>query len=807
MPTVINHPGTPGTTLYAGLPTPSVGGLITTLSLVNTSGSTQAANFVSPMLGMPFKAGDLPSGEYPVFTLEDDTPCPATIWGVTTWPDGSMKFCGAMLRVPTTIAGSGTLTIEVKGGGSAPSASSRGTGDFTAADLKTELTGVTNLSGVWTASLNTAITDATEVVVIGDGPAGKVYRVGGGFKQSGAAHGQVHGWHYAAALQDNAGGLLGLRYLGRIAQPWAEVTTPAVAQRVFTAVLKAGVTTIRTMQGYNSGGTLQANITLPHYTSVTTSGTNGQWDFIQGGGSSSADCTVRVVPDFDYMIETGLVSPYDRALSITPGVSVNYYPGADGGMRLDQGSTGERIDIGVFPTWVAQDVIAPTAATEQRIRVAAMASFGWRTCVRKNSTKQPPASTNPSASYTGLGTIETGWRLSGDVGQAGGMNLVGAAHRWVDDPSPGHRPATPYYAYLRTGEPQYLDQAVELAAANVTGLPVDTPNTWNTSTPVTAVKTGGFHSRDVIVAGTTYKGAGMFFRRDLLRLQAWGMREIAHAVALYPDTCPYGTEIKKYLSEVCEQNYAGINAYNAALPSTWRDAGFILFGTNEEENRESPWVVHYWANSIAHQAKILGSSAAFTAASHVANFYKSTFSAGGVAALGAYEMQMRRATGNQRIEAFSEALFRLYNVTLNYTASSATVTLTGTTPTAVANGSRFIVDVGAGASVVANEVFYVVGSSGLSFGLSRTLGGSAVTFTNTFTQAAPMAFITDPSPRYTYDQYGSAADDYICSAAAAATNLQRLGITGMSGAVTALRAQVVLGGVTFSEDPKNAYAI
>ena len=59
---------TPGTALYAGLPNPS-GALITTLSLVNTSGSTQAANFVSPMLGMPFKQGDVPSGQYPQFQL------------------------------------------------------------------------------------------------------------------------------------------------------------------------------------------------------------------------------------------------------------------------------------------------------------------------------------------------------------------------------------------------------------------------------------------------------------------------------------------------------------------------------------------------------------------------------------------------------------------------------------------------------------------------------------------------------------------------------------------------------------------
>ena len=64
-------------------------------------------------------------------------------------------------------------------------ASSRTLSDVTAADLKVELTGVTNLSGVWVASLNTAITDASEIIVIGDGPAGKLWRIRGAFKQSG----------------------------------------------------------------------------------------------------------------------------------------------------------------------------------------------------------------------------------------------------------------------------------------------------------------------------------------------------------------------------------------------------------------------------------------------------------------------------------------------------------------------------------------------------------------------------------------------------------------------------------------------
>ena len=80
------------------------------------------------------------------------------------------------------------------------------------------------------ASLNTAITDASEIIVIGDGPAGKLWRIRGAFKQSGAAHGQLECYHYLLLAQNNAGGLSHIEYLPRVAQPWGDVSSPAAAR-------------------------------------------------------------------------------------------------------------------------------------------------------------------------------------------------------------------------------------------------------------------------------------------------------------------------------------------------------------------------------------------------------------------------------------------------------------------------------------------------------------------------------------------------------------------------------------------------
>ena len=163
------YSGTAGQPIYAGMfgapvdppdpvdppvEAPPPGSVLTTLTLSNTSATAQAADFVSPMFGLPLVRGHVPAGTFPQFVLEDDTYCPATLWGITSWPDGSMKFCAGMIRVPASVAGSGSLVVEVQNGGTAPPASSRTTAELTSADLKVELTGVTNLSGVWTAAVH-----------------------------------------------------------------------------------------------------------------------------------------------------------------------------------------------------------------------------------------------------------------------------------------------------------------------------------------------------------------------------------------------------------------------------------------------------------------------------------------------------------------------------------------------------------------------------------------------------------------------------------------------------------------------------
>lgn len=105
---IVAYPGTPGTVIYGGLPTPSGGVALTTITLANDTLTEQAGGFVTPMFGQPFVQGDIPAGEWPQLETEDGVPVPYTHWGKTTWPDGSLKWLGFMARFPQAVPALGS---------------------------------------------------------------------------------------------------------------------------------------------------------------------------------------------------------------------------------------------------------------------------------------------------------------------------------------------------------------------------------------------------------------------------------------------------------------------------------------------------------------------------------------------------------------------------------------------------------------------------------------------------------------------------------------------------------------------------
>lgn len=264
----------------AGPSTSDSGRLLTTMKLVNTSDGAVAENSTTCMFGHPFKKGDIPTGQYPIFKIGGTT-CLYSIGAQRTWNDGSLKFASFMLQIPSSIASAGAATVSIYSGGSAPRSSSRTTADFTAGglDLNVSLT-VANLPGAspvagelgqtYVARLSDCINNGI-VHTFMDGPAGKVWVVEGDFKKVSVAQGTLRCRWYIAALQDARGGLYGIRYLARVCQPFYDVTSPVKGLRVFSSVtLMNGAALIRDLWATkNANGnpfTFQANVGFDYET-------------------------------------------------------------------------------------------------------------------------------------------------------------------------------------------------------------------------------------------------------------------------------------------------------------------------------------------------------------------------------------------------------------------------------------------------------------------------------------------------------------------------------------------------------------
>jgi hypothetical protein len=272
---------------------------LTTMTLVNTSGAAQAANFVTPVFGMTFPDGIITPGTAPSFTISG-TP-QLFSWGLQSyWPSGYLRHASFMFLCGSSIAGSGTLAVVVNSGGTAPAPSSRTLTEVYAQNLQVGGPGIGAfgfLTGTWNGYL-TNDANNTEQFVYMDGQAGKVWRIKTHMAQTqgGTAHGQLEVYHYITALQDIGGNLGGFRHIARITQPYYNHDTPTKNLRAFSSV---------TWQ-YGAGPTVN-NLTWP-FGNINFNGTNtsvtytvasaGTHDLYQGAQAGSGTSYVNGVPGY-----------------------------------------------------------------------------------------------------------------------------------------------------------------------------------------------------------------------------------------------------------------------------------------------------------------------------------------------------------------------------------------------------------------------------------------------------------------------------------------------------------------------------
>ncbi len=598
--------------------TGSASSQLATLTLVNTSGSTQAADFVSPIFGWPFKMGDIPTGYAPQFQIAGINQ--PYSWGCQTyWSDGSLKFAAFMLRCDTAIAGSGSLSIDIFGGGAAPTTSARTLAEVYAELIQVNIVAasISNafLTGTWNAVLASGAHNLEQHVYL-DGDAGKVWRILTDFVQSAAAHGQLVTYHYVAALTDSAGALGGFRYLPCVTQPWYDINSPTKNWRAITTLNwqhGGGPTTVAFVKPFSSaafsgsggsflttapndwdlgsdvrpvipgrittsggfpgvtylGGaaTLDADTMYWAYSdpannnfqlspisqgvgaggwfASTSAGTgtntfipcyavlqfnrhfgatiDGKWNYFQGAGSLAAEATVRTQIDKIYWRSTRVVPSYNLALSVTDNTSTqDWNMQAFGPLNAYQQETGDRADLGIVTAFSARHFFNQTALSEKVTRICGLSSGGEAYCVRDSATRQ--ILNLSSTTYSGMmtGNVDLKWRNGVADNFTGPTN--GATNGWSQNDT-SHQPELPGWAYMFTGEPQFLDMLIETAAGGILSLDV----------------AGRNPTSPVSVRGIT---TGM---ESDQRILSWATRNLNLAAGLAPATMPDGSHVNTYL--------------------------------------------------------------------------------------------------------------------------------------------------------------------------------------------------------------------------------------------------------------------
>lgn len=588
--------------------------------------ATQAGNFVAPMLGCPFKQGDIPAGSYPHFKLPNGNACPATLMGITTWPDGSMKFCAALLNIPDGIASAGTLDIQIRSGGTMPAAGSRTTSDFAALNINVELVGVDGLTGTWTASLNDAIALDNDVTLIGSGPAGAVWRIGGEVRDaSAAAHGQLYCWHYVAALSNANGTFKGIRYLGKVGQPWHDAVAlgaPPARHRDCTLALKKGATTVRNLTGMTSTETVSTTIRILQYASVFTAGPDAKWDYFHGDGSATPDAAVRVSLNTSYIRAARLVPPYDMTTVVDAHPSYDYVANGKGPVeRRDIPGTGERPELGLFPSWSARHIIRQDESHERAVRVGSMIASSWRFAHYNRSTKKIAPYSQTRASFPTLGPIRSTWRSG--VSYPSGIDIPTVnTSLWFEDQ--GHQAACHYWAYLFCGEPQMLDMQCEMAAHTLSRLPQGVLG-FNLTMPITHSSIIASEGGRNVKIGThpVRYGAICFAMSNGLREAGWGFRDLVHAVTMMPDVSTDGSELKLFLTDCLTSCRQAFVDYVTDLPLELKAQGTFQIEPKSGTfyGSSNPWQRAFFDWSMAHGADILPSANADIIRTHLAKGY------------------------------------------------------------------------------------------------------------------------------------------------------------------------------------------
>lgn len=501
------------------------------------------------------------------------------------------------------------------------------------------------------------------------------------------------------------------------------------ANRVFLIDAAAGGYSHIAVLGAGSGThTFNPIPYVCHFGAYWVATDQGKYVYFQGSGSVATEPTILVQADKTYDRATKVLPPFKLDVTPTGNSSSNPnnawtpYNASSFGTSWNGGGDGPGFK-GVLSDEQCRHFYLQTQLDERVTRIIGLYRGALPFCFKDRTTKQY---VNLSASsYTGLpaSTTTLFWN-NGNNGS--GWTIPGGYYgNWTQGPvqlDTSHMPSFSAYPYIATGEPQYQDLNKEAALG------------------VIIVKQSGLgnYARDYTTNGHNYYGIAPAGGRTL-RESAWSLRDIVWAAALAPDNDPDGSQYSQYQRAFAANQATYMVDYTSTL-SAWAQTNGFWYpqAANGGGSKKCSWQDSYLGNTIALHACALEDTNAFTMLTHVCTWQAYLRNTTGSTFNGTTYHELSCSNANE------EGGYPLITDFDHWGASpqnsgglswnSGTQLFTWTTPNwTPTNGDKILFNQTAylpgGFSTM--TPYYAVSTSGNTFKLSATVGGSPITITNT----------------------------------------------------------------------------
>jgi hypothetical protein len=629
--------------------------------------------------------------------------------------------------------------------------------------------------------------------------------------------------NYYSGSSDSGGGM-GL--VPVILSTTGTLPAPLTTGQIYFATGYTGNTNVNLTTGSGgaaNGGSLTATnagsgthtmtpiLTCLHFGSIFGATQDAMWNYIQGSGSLASAPTLRVQRDLTYWHTTRTIPPYDLSLakSVPDNApwAYNWSPVTTATLGQAIGAAGERRDLGPFNSYQVKHLFHQTAANEKLVRAIGLTSDLLVYNLRDKTNFAIPNVGNPNTTYAGFGGNKAKilqWvppeAASGFKGPPNNNKTMAFASNGFS-----HMPNMAYYAYIWSGEPQFLDLLIELGDGAIYRYSAD-----NGHRNPTLPAPGGY----AIVTGVPIEA----------RAGAWQLERLSEAAGIVPDNSPDDIDYKSYFMDSANSSLAWMNTTIANL-NPWAAAnGFHIFHSfvNNVTKENAVWQRAYLIFAVDMATGLLESADGLTLLDHFGTWYQhETATWGDYNRYHYYSLASSDDTYPPTVPIASDAQWAgvmpaTTGGKISWTAGTPgvfTAIPRDTTGYVITNGDKFIfTTVALSASstgfvpggLAAMKSYYVVNKSGNTFNLSATPGGSPVAVTNTSsTPTGSVALIATTLSSTAIISGGGSALGYPALVMGSATWAKALGARGfdhvISDALTRLQAS---GGYTPSSDPK-----